>query len=1151
MLPPGQTDLTPKVTTQQDQVSTGGVQPLPVAVSMGMASPSPAVSIAMTSPPPQPSASSLEDQLRELQKTQQLQLQQLLSPTDHGQLASPSVDQAPSQADNIPPPSQTAPANQDVVNPASVMNSEMLAPDANQALLDLQMLLQPPGEEIAGLSEPIQPMRLDQADGQENPVVQPPPAPQRPVKPVHLQSQTIVSPSPPPQPVDSAVSSLPTPPPNSATILTPIQLISPAQGDVLPSATEEASPSLAMSNTGGLQQLGSVVPQEATPTVPISSTDPAGMLNQVPFQGVGESVQPSLPQSQPYKPMIPFGGEGEQQQTPVGQREEQLPLADREQLPPVQRDQPELLSFLADMNTIIQPPASQPTVHIAPSPPPVSAGGGNVAPSAIPQQGGGNIAPSVIPSSPPPPVVAGTDSTMTTNSISRPIPAPVQSPPPVQSVPPTLQPLDGQAQGPPPPVIQHREPPVMAEQGDTMLPASFTPPQHQPTVSFQSSTQQQQQQQEFAQPLLEQEVPEHQMASQTTLYPMHKDDTLVPPPPSEITHLHEASPHLDGSDTHAAHPIPVRVEEQPNVQTLAQSIIHPAVSMPHPPPNLPHPPSSLADLRTGSLQPSDFSLSHGIDTNLRDLPQQAIISSLAPLTSLHAPLPTSYTTDHTHSDSGPSAIAKLELQLEQQKEIVEKKTKEVEDGRAQVADQKRQLESYKQQVVLLQQQLSQLTAQQQKQEQEKVTVSGQQAVLMQLLQQQQGMFSQQQTQLESLSKVNEAHHKQLQETEMKYRQAVTVEQEQKSGLQNQVLQLNQEIQRLHSQLQSQSQQQQNTQMQVYQYHTQIQERDKQLLAFRDQHKEIVQKLEQKHQEKVQQLIQQIQELQMSLKKSREQQQALQGGLSMPMQPAGINQPVPLQQLPQQPLPPQPSSQQPQMSQGHPPQVPGTPTSVPPHQQGILHPAQPMAHAQQRPPAPSLTSSTQQPLPPTSSGWPGGLGRQGSGVYHGQSQVLQQQQIQPSQPQPMIPSSVSATSGNRPPGMIQQPTRTQPGQLNTGTSPKLLFVFYKTIIIIQSCNIIILIQEVQVNSPHPHRRELLVIPLSSQELGDSIYRDRFKGPLSNHSSQISLLVPNFQDNYQFSTLGNDCYYTVYRTYKATHRGKIVIIIEQHTKADEFL
>jgi hypothetical protein len=120
------------------------------------------------------------------------------------------------------------------------------------------------------------------------------------------------------------------------------------------------------------------------------------------------------------------------------------------------------------------------------------------------------------------------------------------------------------------------------------------------------------------------------------------------------------------------------------------------------------------------------------------------------------------------------------------------------------------------------------------------------------------------------------------------------------------------------------------------------------------------------------------------------------------------------------------------------QGPPTPMAPPPRQQAILQPSQPMPHTQQRP---SLASSTQQPLPPTSSGWPpgpGGLGRQGSSIYHGQAPIPQQQQMQPTQPQPpppMTPTSMSATTGNRPPGMIQQPPRTQPGQINTGTSPK--------------------------------------------------------------------------------------------------------------------
>ena len=791
-------------------------------------------------------------------------------------------------------------------------------------------------------------MRLDQPDST---IVEPAPAPQRPVKPIHLQSQMIVSPSPSPH----------------------------------PSAQTEEAPSLLTS--GRLECVG---PQEATPTIPITSSGPADMINVVSGNQAPLHQPPLEPQSEPYKPVIPFG-----EPSPPVQTENQ-------QLPPVQRDQPELLNFLADMNSIIQtPPTGQSTAHIMAPTPASGVGNGtsSMAPLVIGQPGGGNVVPSVMPSSVSSPGVAGTDSTMTTNSMSRPIPAPVQSPPPVQSA----QPMDDQIQGLPLPVGDQVEPPVVAKQEVATPTASFTLPQLQQTVNFQSSTEQHQLT-DMLQPSLEQVVPpslpstnafEREHKQPDGQYPIHKDETS----PNEL------------SDT---------------TPTLSQSTIHPAASMAHPP-------STLAELRTSSLQPSDFSLSHGIDTNLRDLPQSSIMTSLAPLASLHAPLPTSYSqeaTGHTRDISGPSVTAKLELLLEQQKDIVEKKTREVEEGRAQIADQKRQLENYKQQVVLLQQQLSQLTAQQQKQEQEKVTVSGQQAVLMQLLQQQQGMFSQQQTQLETLSKVNEEHHKQLQETEMKYRQAITVEQEQKANLQNQVLQLNQEIQRLHGQLQSQSQQQQNSQMQIYQYHTQIQERDKQLLAFRDQHKEIVQKLEQKHQEKVQQLIQQIQELQMSLKKSREQQRALQGGLAMPIQPPRMNQQqfqqppqVQQQSVPlQQPVPPQPSSH---MSQGPPTQgqtVPGTPTSMQ-HQQGILQSSQHNIG----PPAPSLANSTQQPLAPTSSAWSGNLGRQGSGMYHSQAQVPQQQQIQPSQP--LTPTSTA--------GIIQQPPRTQPGQLNnTGMSQAL-------------------------------------------------------------------------------------------------------------------
>ncbi len=83
-------------------------------------------------------------------------------------------------------------------------------------------------------------------------------------------------------------------------------------------------------------------------------------------------------------------------------------------------------------------------------------------------------------------------------------------------------------------------------------------------------------------------------------------------------------------------------------------------------------------------------------------------------------------------------------------------------------------------------------------------------------------------------------------------------------------------------------------MHLYQYQTQIQERDKQLVAFRDQHKEIIQNLELKYQQKVTQLVQQIQELQSEMKKLRLQKQ---GMPAVAMQPKAPGQ-MPTQQFSQ-------------------------------------------------------------------------------------------------------------------------------------------------------------------------------------------------------------------------------------------------------------
>lgn len=938
-LPPGQQVLPPEQAEliEQDHNSVNG--------------PPPAATV-MTSVPPQPSTTSLEEQLRELERTQRHQLEQLSHPSSSQQVPAPAERRETGQ------PSPAAATGHDV-STAMLVN-----PDANQALLDLQMLLQPPGEEMAGLSEPIQPERIEQHDSQEVENQIPSAAqpgqfltgqpgqlpPQRPDKPLHLRSEDVVSMQSPLSTITSPALPLEMPQP---------LLPQPSADTSLNLPVELAQPLLPQPpSVGAPLPLMAEIPQ----AVPTNSSSAAH---------ADTVVSPEDGQMQP----TVQGDTGEGIQTPQAESFGQTSL--ERVLHPVEGDQLPVAGGLlpvegekqldeVSINTDVQAPQS-------PAMPPSPCGGPSVS------------------------AILSTDSTMTTNSISRPIPAPVQSPPPTETNPhpstsnvPTSPVPSSEiphlpstpASNPPPLVISHAvhtlpevEPVILQpslEKEDThvslssaVVPSSVVCNEREPIP-----------------------VPQIKPFRPETLYQLHSDA------PTETVSLHNVSAHINDSSR--------PVQGHPNAQFGQHAPTSGQKSTVHSSADLPHPSPSLSKLGPISLRSSELTLSHGIDTNLCSIAPVSMMPSLAPLSSISLPLSTSHSED--------DRVSKMELQLQQHKEAVEKKTIEVEEGRTQIADQRRQLESYKQQVALLQQQLSQLTAQQQKQEQEKVTVSGQQAVLMQLLQQQQGMFSQQQSQLESLSKVNEEHHKQLQDSEMTYRQALAVEQEQKSNLQNQVLQLNQEIQRLHHQIQGQAQQQQTAQMQVYQYHTQIQERDKQLLAFRDQHKEIVQKLEQKHQEKVAQLIQQIQELQISLKKSREQQKMLQGGLTTPLQPTRVDpplpqqfqrtgpppqqqplpqqqqplppqpQPLPLQSqpLPQQPhrLPqpqqhlvqqPQPSAQQ-QINRGG--QVPGTPTTAQ-HQQGIHQPS-PQPMSQQR--LPSQPHSTHQPLPPTSAVWP--MGSQG-------------------------------------------------------------------------------------------------------------------------------------------------------------------------------
>jgi len=298
--------------------------------------------------------------------------------------------------------------------------------------------------------------------------------------------------------------------------------------------------------------------------------------------------------------------------------------------------------------------------------------------------------------------------------------------------------------------------------------------------------------------------------------------------------------------------------------------------------------SSMMPLTSSVIAPlSGIELtSNAVDTELHSLPQLSdftyrttTLSSLVPL-SLQTPSsisPISLDAGTSLSVGGTSQLAghaeHLQALLASNKTMqltVDEKSREIEQSRATIADQKSQLENYKQQLLILQQQLSQVSVQQQKQEQEKATASGQQAVLMQLLQQQQGMFSQQQAQIEKLSKATEIYRQERVDVESKHKQALSVEQERCAGLTSQNFQVNQEIHKLQHQIQSINQQQQVAQLQLYQLQGQVQERDKHLLSFREQHKQIIQNLEQRHQQKMAQMVQQIQDLQAELKRAKSQ-----------------------------------------------------------------------------------------------------------------------------------------------------------------------------------------------------------------------------------------------------------------------------------------
>lgn len=277
---------------------------------------------------------------------------------------------------------------------------------------------------------------------------------------------------------------------------------------------------------------------------------------------------------------------------------------------------------------------------------------------------------------------------------------------------------------------------------------------------------------------------------------------------------------------------------------------------------LPNPPANMTDVSTAIDVPSlELMASNTMVGSLPSVVPLPLTSLTTPLTletpNDTTPLPTELAMGHLLQQEQPMSEIQVQLlqqSIDDQKKVIEMHKTEKETYKVREA-------AYRQQVEQLQQQLNML---QQKQDQEKAAASDQQSALMQLLHQQQGMFSQQQSQIEKLSQLDESHRKEYLEVEEKFRETLKAEQGMKASLQGQILQLTQENQKLNQTIQGQVQQIQALQLQLQQYSVHIQERDKQLVAFKDQHKQIVDKLEQRNQQKFALLVQKIQELQLEL-----------------------------------------------------------------------------------------------------------------------------------------------------------------------------------------------------------------------------------------------------------------------------------------------
>ena len=241
--------------------------------------------------------------------------------------------------------------------------------------------------------------------------------------------------------------------------------------------------------------------------------------------------------------------------------------------------------------------------------------------------------------------------------------------------------------------------------------------------------------------------------------------------------------------------------------------------------------------------------------------------------------------------SNYSSTSHLEKLLMQQQETIQIQTKQLDEQKDQLKTQTRLFEEQRKEI-------EQFRLHQRLQEKDKATTSGNQSMLMNLLQQQQGIFTQQQSQMDKLTQEGEARRQRNTDVEMKLRDAFAQEQFQNQSLHSQLVQMGKDLQHLQQQLQISNQQQQSLQSQGQQYLIQIQERDKVLSTYRDEHRTIVEGMESQFKQKLQLLTQQVQTLQAELKRINPHSSGLPiHALPPPLQPQQTNFPPQGQQAP--------------------------------------------------------------------------------------------------------------------------------------------------------------------------------------------------------------------------------------------------------------